>query len=117
MQTFDGDALLELIKTLIRTDRHWIPREPGHSLYIRPTLSTYTCTSIEVFEAYRHAVGTQKAIRVAPPDEALLYVICSPVGPYYPQGFKPVALYGTTEYIRAAPGGMFVDDIDYTIWG
>ena len=50
-------------------------------------------------------VGTQRAIGVGPPDEALLFVICSPVGPYYPQGFKPVALYGTTEYIRAAPGG------------
>lgn len=32
-------------------------------------------------------------------------MICSPVGPFYPKGFKPVALYGTTEYIRAAPGG------------
>lgn len=27
------------------------------------------------------------------------------MGPYYPDGFKPVALYGTTEYVRAAPGG------------
>ncbi|KAG5351013.1 hypothetical protein C0989_008319 [Termitomyces sp. Mn162] len=85
---FDGDALLELIKELIRIDKHWIPKEPGHSLYIRPTL-----------------IGTQKAIGVGPPTEALLFVICSPVGPYYPKGFKPVALYGTTEYIRAAPGG------------
>ena len=32
-------------------------------------------------------------------------VICSPVGPYFPHGFKPISLYGTTEYIRAAPGG------------
>ena len=52
-------------------------------------------------------VGTQKAIGVGPPNEALLFVICSPVGPYYPQGFKPVALLGTTDYIRAAPGGKF----------
>ncbi|KAG6891431.1 hypothetical protein C0992_007210 [Termitomyces sp. T32_za158] len=88
LPTFDGDALLELIKELIRMDKHWIPKEPGHSLYIRPTL-----------------IGTQKAIGVCPPTEALLFVICSPVGPYYPKGFKPVALYGTTEYIRAAPGG------------
>ena len=50
-------------------------------------------------------VGTQKAIGVAPPDEALLFVILSPVGPYYASGFKPVSLYGTTEYVRAAPGG------------
>jgi branched-chain amino acid aminotransferase len=50
-------------------------------------------------------VGTQKAIGVNPPSDALLFVICSPVGPYYPKGFKPVALYGTTEFTRAAPGG------------
>lgn len=39
LQTFDGVALLELIKELVRLDKHWIPREAGHSLYIRPTLS------------------------------------------------------------------------------
>ncbi|KIK71241.1 hypothetical protein GYMLUDRAFT_33381 [Collybiopsis luxurians FD-317 M1] len=88
LPAFDGDALLELIKKLIHIEREWIPREPGHSLYIRPTM-----------------IGTQKFIGVAPPSEALLFVICSPVGPYYPDGFKPIALHGTTEYIRAAPGG------------
>lgn len=33
-------------------------------------------------------------------------MIACPVGPYYPQGFKPAPLHGTTEYIRAAPGGI-----------
>lgn len=88
LPTFDGAAFLELIKELVRLDKNWIPTEPGYSLYIRPTM-----------------IGTQKAVRVTPPDEALLFVILSPVGPYYPAGFKPVSLYGTTEYIRAAPGG------------
>jgi len=88
LPTFNGDALLECIKQLIRIDKHWIPKEPGHSLYVRPTL-----------------IGTQKAIGVGPPTEALLFVILSPVGPYYAAGFKPIALYGTTEYVRAAPGG------------
>lgn len=50
-------------------------------------------------------VGTQRALRVTPPNEALLFVVCAPVGPYYPKGFKPVALHATTEFIRAAPGG------------
>jgi branched-chain amino acid aminotransferase len=52
-------------------------------------------------------VGTQAALGVHPPTHALLFVIASPVGPYYPTGFKPVALYGTVAevYIRAAPGG------------
>ncbi|KAF8168343.1 branched-chain amino acid aminotransferase II [Crassisporium funariophilum] len=88
LPTFDGVALLECIKELIRIDKSWIPLEPGHSLYVRPTL-----------------IGTQKAIGVGPPNEALLFVILSPVGPYYPNGFKPVSLYGTTEFVRAAPGG------------
>lgn len=50
-------------------------------------------------------VGTHKTIGIGAPKEALLFVICSPVGPYYRAGFKPIALYGTTEYTRAAPGG------------
>jgi branched-chain amino acid aminotransferase len=54
---------------------------------------------------YRIVVGTQNTIGISPPDSALLFVICSPVGPYYPDGFKPVALHGTTEYVRAHPGG------------
>ncbi|KAK2462097.1 hypothetical protein APHAL10511_006560 [Amanita phalloides] len=88
LPTFDGNSLLHLIKELIRIDKHWIPKEPDHSLYVRPTM-----------------IGTQRTIGVCPPTEALLFVICSPVGPYYPNGFKPVSLFGTTEYIRAAPGG------------
>ncbi|KAG1828691.1 aminotransferase [Suillus variegatus] len=88
LPAFDGNALLECIKELISLDRQWIPKEPGHSLYIRPTF-----------------IGTNGTLGVAPPTEALLFVITSPVGPYYPHGFKPVPLHGTTEYIRAAPGG------------
>ncbi|KAI8995295.1 branched-chain amino acid aminotransferase II [Trametes punicea] len=89
MPTFNGAAMLELIKELIRLDKHWIPDEPGYSLYIRPTM-----------------IGTQPALGIAPPKEVLFFVILSPVGPYYPHGFKPVALYGTTEYTRASPGGI-----------
>ncbi|KAH0838607.1 aminotransferase [Lanmaoa asiatica] len=90
LPTFNSDALLECIRQLVFLERDWIPKKPGHSLYIRPTL-----------------IGTNGTLGVQPPAEALLYVICSPCGPYYAHGFKPVALYGTTdaEYIRAAPGG------------
>lgn len=57
---------------------------------------------------WTYVVGTQRAIGIGPPKNARLFVICSPVGPYYPSGFKPIALYGTTEYVRAAPGGKSV---------
>ncbi|KAF7784779.1 hypothetical protein Agabi119p4_944 [Agaricus bisporus var. burnettii] len=88
LPNFNCDSFLELIKKLIRLDKHWIPTQSGHSLYVRPTM-----------------IGTQTSIGVSPPNQALLYVICSPVGPYYPQGFKPVSLHGTSEYVRASPGG------------
>jgi branched-chain amino acid aminotransferase len=105
LQTFNGDGLLECVKELIRLDKHWIPKEPGYSLYVRPTLSKSTPSTLLSSRLYCSTVGTQAAIGVSPPSDALLFVICCPVGPYYPQGFKPVALFGTTEYIRAAPGG------------
>ncbi|KZT74801.1 branched-chain amino acid aminotransferase II [Daedalea quercina L-15889] len=89
LPAFNADEVIELMKQLIRLDKDWIPNVPGYSLYIRPTM-----------------IGCQPAIGISPPGEALLFVICSPVGPYYPDGFKPVALYGTTEYSRAAPGGI-----------
>jgi branched-chain amino acid aminotransferase len=56
-------------------------------------------------EIHFKLVGTQKAIGIGPPNEALLFVILSPVGPYYPRGFQPISLHGTTEFVRAAPGG------------
>lgn len=90
----------------MKLDAHWVPPEPGHSLYIRPTLSKMTYLSMPLrLLIVLFKVGTQKAIGVTPPNEALLFVICSPVGPYYPKGFKPISLYGTTEYVRATPGG------------
>ncbi|KAK1925683.1 putative branched-chain-amino-acid aminotransferase 2 [Papiliotrema laurentii] len=87
-KTFDGEQLTELIKKLVVLDSEWIPKEKGYSLYIRPTL-----------------IGTQNALGVGPSSDALLFVICSPVGPYYASGFKPVQLLATTKYVRAAPGG------------
>jgi len=38
---FNGTALLDLIKELVRLDRHWIPQEDSCSLYIRPVMSAF----------------------------------------------------------------------------
>ncbi|KAJ9116908.1 hypothetical protein QFC22_004565 [Naganishia vaughanmartiniae] len=85
---FNGDALIELIKKMVMLDSKWIPGEPGYSLYLRPTM-----------------IATQNSLGVGPSSSALLFVIASPVGPYYATGFKPVSLQATTKYVRAAPGG------------
>ncbi|KAL7678856.1 putative aminotransferase class IV, aminotransferase-like, PLP-dependent enzyme [Plasmopara halstedii] len=40
-----------------------------------------------------------------PSEKAKLFIILSPVGPYYPEGFNPVKLVANDRYIRAWPGG------------
>lgn len=88
LPTFDAGELTTLIKKLVALDSDWVPSAPGHSLYIRPTL-----------------IGTQAALGVNQTSDALLFVITSPVGPYYPTGFKPVSLEADPTKVRAWPGG------------
>lgn len=88
LPTFDPEELIVLIEKLIKQDNHLLPRGKGYSLYIRPTM-----------------IGTTARLGVAKPDEALLFVICSPVGPYYKTGFRAVKLEATNYATRAWPGG------------
>jgi branched-chain amino acid aminotransferase len=50
-------------------------------------------------------ISTHPYLGLSPPDSLLLYVITSPVGPYYATGFDPVRLTTDTPYVRAWPGG------------
>ena len=36
-QSFDEHELLECIKELVVFDKHWVPKNKGESLYLRPT--------------------------------------------------------------------------------
>ncbi|CAI5730282.1 unnamed protein product [Peronospora destructor] len=85
---FDGDELLKCLAELIRLDKDWVPTGEGYSLYIRPT-----------------GISTQASIGVGISKKAKLFIILSPVGPYYPEGFNPVKLCANDRYIRAWPGG------------
>eukprot|EP00527_Entomoneis_sp_CCMP2396_P000637 CAMPEP_0198152744 /NCGR_PEP_ID=MMETSP1443-20131203/61147_1 /TAXON_ID=186043 /ORGANISM="Entomoneis sp., Strain CCMP2396" /LENGTH=387 /DNA_ID=CAMNT_0043818859 /DNA_START=27 /DNA_END=1190 /DNA_ORIENTATION=- len=84
----NSDELLKCIGELVRLDEKWIPEGEGYSLYLRPTV-----------------IATHKFLGLAPPNSLLLYVITSPVGPYYKTGFKPIRLTADTNYVRAWPGG------------
>ncbi|RYO97700.1 hypothetical protein DL766_001199 [Monosporascus sp. MC13-8B] len=89
LPNFSSAALIELIAKFTKLEERFIPNERGYSLYLRPTL-----------------IGTQKTLGVNPPGSALLYVIASPVGPYYPTGFRAVSLEATDYAVRAWPGGV-----------
>lgn len=88
MPDIDGEAFTECIKQLLRIDESWIPDKEGFSMYIRPT-----------------AIGTSPFLGVHASEQVKLYVILSPAGPYFKDGFKPVKLYADTENVRAWPGG------------
>lgn len=88
---FNGDELIGLIKQLLKIDAAWVPPyETGASLYIRPTL-----------------IGIEPTLGVAPANEALLYVVTGPVGPYFTGNdqLKPISLYASAKHVRAWPGG------------
>ncbi|CCG82256.1 Branched-chain-amino-acid aminotransferase [Taphrina deformans PYCC 5710] len=89
LPAFDQAELVKAIAEFVKVDRDWIPEGKGYSLYLRPTF-----------------IGTQKTLGIGPTGSALIYVIASPVGPYYPSGFKAVSLWATTEQVRAWPGGF-----------
>ncbi|MEZ4655277.1 MAG: branched-chain amino acid aminotransferase [Candidatus Eisenbacteria bacterium] len=78
------DATMALVGQL----KDWVPRQEGASLYLRPTM-----------------IATEAMLGVRPSNEYLYYIICSPVGPYYPTGFSPVRVRAEDRFIRAVPGG------------
>ncbi len=74
---------------LLKLDKRWIPTQKGTSLYIRPTV-----IPTEVI------VGPIRAS-----DEYLFFIILTPVGPFFKEGFNPIGLLADKFYSRAAPGG------------
>ncbi len=84
----DPELVFNAIKILISIDKDWIPKKKGAALYIRPVI-----------------FATQPNLGLKVSDEYLFIIILSPVGAYYKEGFNPVKIYVTDEYIRACPGG------------
>lgn len=89
LPTFEPASFMELLAKFAQLESRFIPDTRGYSLYLRPTM-----------------IGTQKTLGIGTPGSALLYVIASPVGPYYPTGFKAVSLEATDYAVRAWPGGV-----------
>ncbi|KAF9436239.1 branched-chain-amino-acid aminotransferase [Entomortierella beljakovae] len=88
LPSFENDELIKMIGEFIKVEDRWIPKGRGYSLYLRPTM-----------------IGTQESLGVGASNKAMIFVIASPVGPYFPSGFAAVNLLATTEKVRAWPGG------------
>ena len=82
------ELFMEAAELLVSNDRAWVPTAVGESLYLRPFM-----------------IGTEAALGIKPSGEYLFILITSPAGAYFPQGVKPVTVWISDEYVRAAPGG------------
>ena len=88
LPTFEPLELVHCLRKLIQIEQEWVPHTSSSSLYLRPTM-----------------IGIEPTLGVAPAAEAELFVILSPVGPYYSCGVQPVNLLADPDYVRAWPGG------------
>ncbi len=88
MPELPPETFVESLRRLVEIDRDWIPEGPDASLYLRPFMF-----ASEVF------------LGVRPANEYLYCVIASPAGAYFAGGVKPVTVWVSPDYTRAAPGG------------
>jgi branched-chain amino acid aminotransferase len=82
------DLFLDSIKALVKTDEAWVPSGGEVSMYIRPFM-----------------FASEAFLGVRPANEYRFMVIASPVGAYFAGGVKPVKIWLSSNYARAAFGG------------
>ncbi|MDX6354071.1 MAG: branched-chain amino acid aminotransferase [Streptomyces sp.] len=82
------ETFIAACDALVKQDKAWVPSEGEASLYLRPFM-----------------FATEVGLGVRPANEYLFLVIASPAGAYFPGGVKPVSVWLSEEYVRAAPGG------------
>ena len=88
MAELPEDLFLGSVEALVRADAAWVADDPEKTLYLRP------------FE-----FATEVGLGVRPANAYTYLLVASPAGAYFPRGVKPVSVWLSTEFVRAAPGG------------
>jgi branched-chain amino acid aminotransferase len=89
MAPLPDELFLASLGELLAVDRAWMPPAAGEeSMYLRPFM-----------------LATEVGLGVRPSSEYLYALIASPVGPYFPGAVKPIDVWLSTDYTRAALGG------------
>jgi len=90
MAPFPEEMFIEAIFKLVKLNKRFIPPYgSGASLYIRPLI-----------------LGISSLIGVKPSTDYLFMAMCTPAGPYFKGGLKPIKLIVEEEFDRAAPFGV-----------
>jgi branched-chain amino acid aminotransferase len=86
---FDEAFALNALKELLQIEQDWVPSAEGTSLYIRPAI-----------------IATDPFLGVRAAHTYRFFIIFSPVGAYYPEGFNPIKIMVTRDHVRAVRGGI-----------
>ena len=88
MPVFPEDRFVKAVEETVRANAGFVPPYgSGATLYIRP-----------------YMFGTNPVIGVKPADEYQFRMFCTPVGPYFKGGAKPITIK-VSDFDRAAPHG------------
>jgi branched-chain amino acid aminotransferase len=88
MPSIPEEFFIDTIKALVKTDSAWVPSGGEKSMYLRPFM-----------------FASEAFLGVRPSNEYKFMVIASPVGAYFSGGVKPVKIWLSSNYARAAVGG------------
>lgn len=89
MPKVDIPFAIEALRELVKVEKEWIPVKKGESLYVRPFI-----------------FGIDPFLGVKPATNYKFVLLLSPVGAYYPEGFKPVKILVQDDFARAVKKGM-----------
>ncbi|MEQ2803921.1 MAG: branched-chain amino acid aminotransferase [Lachnospiraceae bacterium] len=88
MPPFPQDRFVDAVKQVVKANEGYVPPYgSGATLYIRP-----------------YMFGSDAVIGVKPANEYQFRIFCTPVGPYFKGGAKPITIR-VSDYDRAAPNG------------
>ncbi len=88
MPEFPADRFIEAVKMTVKANMAFVPPYGTNAtLYVRP-----------------YMFGANPVIGVKPAEEYQFRILTTPVGPYFPQGIKPLAIK-VSDFDRAAPHG------------
>ena len=88
MPELPEQLFLGAVEALVVQDRDWVPTASGQSLYLRPFM-----------------IATEAQLGMRPAFEYLFLLIAFPVTPFFAGEVKPVTVWLSEEYVRAAVGG------------
>ena len=90
MPNVDETLFMNALETLIWEERSLIPpSEEGHSLYIRPAM-----------------IAVDPMLGVRSGANFYFFIISSPYGSYFPEGFNPVKIWVSDNDVRTIRGGV-----------